>query len=159
MPKRKQQSDQDEIEIVNAQMLAKLIGVSTRRVTQMVEDGIAVKIKTGQYDLIKSLHNYHEMLRTGRTGGGAAADKGGYVDPIKDLKHKMALLEYESAAGKLVNKEQVFIEVAELAANTRSDVMAVSDRAPSMLVGKGLEDIRLILRRELGSALRTIKDV
>ncbi len=47
-----------------ASTIAKLLGVSPRRLTQLVAEGIAIRVGRGRYDLTKTVQNYIAYLKS-----------------------------------------------------------------------------------------------
>lgn len=52
--------------IVNSMMLAQILGISDRRVRQLVDEGVINNVGWGKYELIKSVQQYCNFIRRKR---------------------------------------------------------------------------------------------
>lgn len=122
---------------VKTQAMAHLLGLSTRRITQLVGEEIAVKTGAGTFDAAKTIQNYIAHV-TGKAGNAAST---------LDLNVERARLAKEQAdaqamkntlsRGETLDAEAVAREWESIIADVRSAMLAVPGR----------------LRRRAGSAL------
>jgi phage terminase Nu1 subunit (DNA packaging protein) len=125
---------------VNAQkadVIAKLFGVSVRRVQQLTQEGIINTIRVGnanRYDLLPTIQKYIKYLQDKANGREAKKDDGSEsrklkaeVD-LKESKAKMAELELKELEGKMHRSEDVEAMTVDLVYTIRSMIMALPGR-------------------------------
>lgn len=117
--------------------LAGLLGLSSRRISQLAEEGIAVRTGAGTFDAAVTIQNYIRH-QTGKAGSAASA---------LDLNVERARLAKEQADGQSMKNAQLRGELldAEAVAQTWESIIAEVRSAMLAVPGR--------LRRRAGSAL------
>lgn len=125
---------------VNAQksdVIAKLFGVSVRRVQQLTQEGIISTVRVGnanRYDLLPTIQKYIKHLQEKAKGRESKKDDGSESRKLKaeaDLKEskaKMAQLELKELEGKMHRSEDVEAMTVDLVFTIRSMIMALPGR-------------------------------
>ena len=98
-----------------ASTIAKLLGVSPRRLTQLVAEGIAIRVARGRYDLTKTVQNFIRYLKAQTPERGSKR----YDDQTALLatRREMAEIELGERRGDLLAREaveSVFVETLVL---------------------------------------------
>jgi phage terminase Nu1 subunit (DNA packaging protein) len=90
--------------------LAKLLGVTPRRVQQLVDEGVVVRLGRGQYDAIASNHNYIKYWQDraeGRAGASAQTAVQEYRAEILRMELEDKRLELARKYGELVDLDHM----------------------------------------------------
>jgi phage terminase Nu1 subunit (DNA packaging protein) len=118
-------------------VIAKLFGVSVRRVQQLTQEGIISTIKVGnanRYDLLPTIQRYIKHLQEKAAGREPKKDDGSESRKLKaeaDLKESkagMAALELKELEGKMHRSEDVEAVMTDLVFAIRSMIMALPGR-------------------------------
>lgn len=140
---------------VDAETLAKFTKLSDRKVRDLAQNGIMVKVSKDRYDLAASLVGYCNHLRT------VAAGRGGEEAQLR-LTQERARLAKEQAdsvalknakeQGELVPADEIEREWSGILRQVRNQVMSVPERIRMQvpnLTAQGIETIDSIVRRAL----------
>lgn len=119
------------------QAIAGLLGLSTRRINQLHEEGIAVKTGAGTFDAEATVQNYVRHI-SGKAGNPSSA---------LDLNAEKARLAKEQADGQSMKNAQLRGELVEAEAVAQEWEGIVAEVRSAMLAVPGR------LRRRAGSAL------
>ncbi|MGE8103551.1 hypothetical protein ACQKP1_07640 [Allorhizobium sp. NPDC080224] len=117
--------------------LAGLLGLSSRRISQLSEEGIAVRVGPGTFDAAVTIQNYIRHI----------AGKAGSRDANLDLNAEKARLAKEQADGQSMKNAQLRGELVEAEAVAQEWESIIADVRSAMLAVPGR------LRRRAGSAL------
>jgi phage terminase Nu1 subunit (DNA packaging protein) len=161
-PKRKLQ-----VISVDTHALADFLGVTTQRISQLVSEGIAVRMGKSRFDLRESGKRYIQSLKARQSGSRIIdPEEGGDGKPQSleaaklqkvMIETKRAQLAYEKDRGALV----LIDEVRESGVKVGAFVSATLQSKPSewapLLAGKQEDDIMEILRSEVGVMLTQFK--
>lgn len=128
---------------INAQkadVIAKLFGVSVRRVQQLTQEGIISTIRVGnanRYDLLPTIQRYIKYLQDKANGREAKKDADTEKDEklkvnadarLRDAKARIAELELKELEGKMHRSEDVEAMTVDLVYSIRSMIMALPGR-------------------------------
>jgi phage terminase Nu1 subunit (DNA packaging protein) len=121
---------------VTATVLADLIGVSPRSITDLTKRGIVVRRGARGFDLRASLRGYTGHLRKLATGrGGEAGIATGTVERARLAKAQADLAELRAAhlRGSLLDADEVEREWSDVLRMVRAGLLAVPSRAAQRL--------------------------
>jgi phage terminase Nu1 subunit (DNA packaging protein) len=145
----------------NQVQFAKLIGCNKSHVTRLKQDGRLVLTDSGLVDIEES------KARIVATEGGRddvaarhAAAKGRDTKPLDESRSKaqarkemaqadVAEMERDLMRGKLIEREQVEMALADLVAFARQGVENLPHRVAAQLVGKDFDQIMATLKQEV----------
>lgn len=126
---------------INAQkpdVIAKLFGVSVRRVQQLTQEGIITTVRVGsanRYDLLPTIQRYIKHLQDKANGREAKKDDDGSEGrkmkaeaDLKESKAGMAALELKELEGKMHRSDDVEAMTTDLVFSIRSMIMALPGR-------------------------------
>lgn len=146
-------------ETVNGQVLAEMIGVTTRHLSNLEKAGAVVKLERGGYDLRKSVRGFCQYLRDQKAEAketGYEADKARKMAADADL----AEIEASKAAGKLVETKVIKRRWESAVVACRTKLLTIPDRtAPKVIVAPSLEAAKKILTEEVCDALESLTEV
>ena len=150
--------------------LAKLFGLTERRVQQLAEDEIAERISRGKYKFIPSLKNYIESLKSAY---GEIEDEDGNIKQVdlNELKIKKQIglidiqtrdrkLKYRKTKGELYEAKDVENVWARNIGICKAKLINIAPRLAPIL--KGEEDSKIIEQKidfEVTQALESMADI
>ncbi|WP_058953171.1 hypothetical protein [Clostridium tyrobutyricum] len=148
---------------VSSSVLADLFGLTERRVRQLAEEGIIVKVKRGRYDLSTSVRNYVIHLKTN--------------NDLKEDKTKKELdIEVENALLTKAKREKVELELAamrgdmhfssdvervmnDMLANFRAKLLSLPTKIAPLLINIGeVGDIQDVIRSNILEVLNELSN-
>jgi len=118
-------------------VIAKLFGVSVRRVQQLTQEGIITTVRVGnanRYDLLPTIQRYINHLQDKAAGREAKKDDGSEgrkskaEADLKESKAGMASLELKEMEGKMHRSEDVEAMTTDLVFSIRSMIMSLPGR-------------------------------
>ncbi len=173
MAEEQQKRDIEE-SYVKADVIAKLFGLSVRRVQQLTQEGVieTVKVKEGRrYDLESTIKKYIQHLSSKAYGRADTKDEG--MLKVQKLKAEVALkesqaelhqLKTEIAAGKYISLDEIRVDYEKFFITFKKFAMSIPSRLSGRLAGyvdpvevRGIEndlqkDITKILKNFVDSA-------
>lgn len=158
-------SDSDEI-VVNAKVLAKVLGISDRQIRNLYQEGIACKNASGRYLLVESVRNYIARLRV----EAAAKNKHDKIfdTEVEDLnterakhehvKKQISDLKLYVMQGKLYEADKVEQVMTDMLVNFKQKILGVPAKLSKKLIGKSQLEINQILTDEMSEVLMELSD-
>ena len=149
---------------VNEVELSEYLGLSTRRIRQLVKEGVVYKTQKGRYDLKKSVLGYINSVRAEQKKKDVDLEKLRISQAAETLMHErlkkrrteLQVLQIEK---KLHAQEDVeyFWNAMVLAA--KSKITAIPVKCAPILVGiEDRKEVQAILRREIELAMNELAD-
>jgi len=146
---------------VSASVLSDLIGVGDRRIRQLADEGVIVRIKKGRYDLAASMKNYIKYLKVSEGLQDSPKNEQEELDHEKMLHEKakrgMAELKLAAMRGEMHKAEDVERVMTDQLSAFRSKVLNIPTKiaAPlSVMTDKGM--IMSFLENEMVEALNEV---
>lgn len=151
----------DIVEVTESE-LSEYLGVSDRRIRQLVNEGIAVKVKRGRFDLKTSVINYINFIKD------KDKNKNDNLDKLKiareaelltheRLKKRKTELVVEQMEKKLHIQEDVESIWNTMVLAAKSRITSIPTKTAPMLVGiEDAKEIQSILKREINDVLNEI---
>lgn len=142
--------------------LAEYLGLSTRRIRQLVKEGVVIKSQRGRYDLKASVLGYINSIRQ--------HEKKADIEKLKisreaeslmheRLKKRMTELKVHEMEKKLHRSEDVEYFWNSMVLAAKSRLTAIPVKCAPILVGiEDRKEIQAILKREVADALNEIAD-
>lgn len=141
---------------VGTSQLAKCLGVSTRRIAALCDEGIVIKIDRGRFDLTQSVKNYIDFKVSGATSKEEQS-----FDDVRTEHEKLKMRKTELAVrrleGTLHRAEDVERLWTTMATAVKTRLLGLPVKVAPQVVG--LEDtaeVQEILRREVSDALSEV---
>lgn len=157
--------------LVGTKELAKLFGLTDRRIQQLTADGILtpelVKVETGKkaqrrYDLLPAVHSYilylQEKAQRKQPVIPEITDEGIQHIDIERAKHEhtkneIDQMKLEEMKGNLVDIERVHFRYANHILKCKSKLLAMPNKVAPKLEGKKKLEISSIMKDEIEKAL------
>ncbi|MDU4597476.1 MAG: hypothetical protein E6Y49_05880 [Clostridium sporogenes] len=146
---------------VSSSVLADIFGLTDRRVRQLAEEGIIVKIKRGRYDLSSSVRNYIIHLKTNSDLKEDKTDKEIDYDMehalLERVKREKVELELAAMRGQMHHSEDVERVMNDMLSNFRSKLLALPTKASPMLIARDdIGSIQEILHNQILEVLQEL---
>ena len=135
--------------------IAKLFGVSERRVQQYAQDGIIPKPVKGQYELVACVRGLINYLQQ-RAFGQGVAPQDTHLERARLLKAQadMAEIELAERTGKLVTVERVETDWAEMVTACRAKMLSIPTKTAYQIAHlENPQEIEKFLKRIIYEAL------
>lgn len=107
-----------------AAVLARLLGLSTRRVSQLAAEGVIPKSVNGRYEFMKCNHAYIEYVR----GKSATASMAKTKDEILQIDREMKAFKLAQEKGLYILRDEVVNELVKRIVVLKRDLKAVENR-------------------------------
>lgn len=133
--------------IVSTKELAIVLGLSTRRIQQLVQDGQFEAVKRGRFNLAKSVSRYIELINIDET----ESDKEKFEAElsIKKAKAIVAVLEAKELQGKMHRSEDIADMTEDLVFTIRGMLLALPGRlAVDVVHAQDSAEAAEIIRKE-----------
>lgn len=144
--------------------LADMFGVSTRRIRQMVKEGVVIKVKPGKYDLKASTQNYIQGFKDREKQKDQSLEKLKQANEAEKLMHerlkkRKTELQVLTLEKKLHRSEDVEFFWNNMILAAKSRLTAIPVKAAPLLVGiEDRKEIQTILKRHVTEALNELAD-
>lgn len=156
----------DEITIISVseEDLADCLGVSERRVRQMVKEGIAVKVSAGKYDLKESAKRYIQTMKEKEKNQSQSLEKLKVAQAAETLMHeKLKKRKTELVVNEMEKKLHLASDVEEIwntmVISAKSRITAIPVKVSPVLVGiEDVKEVQSILKREINECLNEISN-
>lgn len=149
----------DPLSMVSGPVLAEMIGVTPRHLSNLEKAGAVVKLERGGYDLRKSVRGMCQYLRDQKEKGDGTtyeADKARKMAADADL----AEIEAAKAAGKLIDTRLIRRRWESAVVACRTKLLTIPDRAaPKVIVAPSLDAAKKTLADEISDALESLTEV
>jgi phage terminase Nu1 subunit (DNA packaging protein) len=146
--------------------LAEMFGLSVPRVSQMIAEGIVVKIETGKYDCIESVKNYLDKARRKKSDRNQDPDGSSGIPDIDTSKarREAALAEKEELRLAEMKLEVVPISEVEqresrIGAAVRAAITKQRSELPPILEGLTANQIASIIDERNRALLEELADM
>ncbi len=145
-------------DIINGQVLAEMLGVTTRHLSNLEKSGAVVKVGRGGYDMRASVRSFCNYLRAQNS----QSDEGDYeADKARKMKADADLAELLTAkeGRKLVEIAKIERRWANALSGLRGKCMAMPARiGPMVVIAKSAGDATKLIESELRDAFKSIAD-
>lgn len=135
--------------------IAKLFGISERRVQQLAQDGIIPKPDKNQYELVGSVRSYINYLQQ-RAFGKGVGTQDTHVERARLLKAQadMAEIELAERTGELVTVERVETDWLEMVTACRAKLLSIPTKTAYQIAHlENPQEIEKFLKRVIYEAL------
>ncbi len=112
--------------VVNTKELAIVLTLTTRRIQQLVQDGIFEAVEKGKYGLAKSVSRYINLITKEQSENDKQRSEAEVN--IKKAKAIVAVMEAKELQGKMHRSEDVAVMTEELIYNIRGMLLALPGR-------------------------------
>lgn len=146
---------------VNQKQLSQYLGISTRRIRQLREDGVFQKrdgTATG-YNLEQCIQEYIEFKVNAETGRRTSASKEKVQAEHEEVKKQISVMKLRRLRRELHEAADVESFLADMLVRFRNRVMNVPVRVAIRIVGEtDINVITQVLEKEMASTLEELAD-
>jgi phage terminase Nu1 subunit (DNA packaging protein) len=148
---------------VSTTVISDILEVSTRRVRQMVEEGIISRAESGSYELVPTVKQYIRFLRVKSDSKIDDQDLEKQLS-IEEVKLKRAKAEQEEIKlarmkGTMHDASDVERVMTDMLSSMKAKLLSMPSKISPMLVGiEEVTDIQELIRRNIYEALEELKD-
>lgn len=140
-------------------ILAEILGVSTRYISDLEKEGVIIRVARGQYDVRKSVKNYIAILK-------AKAEPVGVEAELRAAKLRKALADAELAeiavakeAGALVLAKNIERTWSTAISNARTRLLTLPARlGPQAVLAASAQEATAIIDREMRLTLTELSE-
>jgi phage terminase Nu1 subunit (DNA packaging protein) len=135
--------------------IAKLFGLTERRVQQLAQEGIIPKPEKNQYELVGSVRSYIDYLQQ-RAFGKGAVPQDTHLERARLLKAQadMAEIELAERTGSLVTVERVEADWTDMVAACRAKMLSIPTKTAYQIAHlENPQEIEKFLKRTIYEAL------
>lgn len=154
---KKQETKNEKNIIVNTKTVANIFGLTSRRINQMVEEGIIDRLGPGKFDLLDTVNKYITHLQTTSNAknidGSTSALKEKEDMMLKKAKRQKAELELQQLEGTLIYAEEAKRMYIGLVLNARSKFLGMPYILAPKLYKRSMEEISEELEKAIHGAL------
>lgn len=142
--------------------LADTLGVSERRIRQMVKEGIAVKVSAGRFDFKESAKRYIQGMKEKEKSQNQSLEKLKVAQAAETLMHeKLKKRKTELVVNEMEKKLHLAEDVESIwnimVFSAKSRITSIPTKIAPMLVGiEDPKEIQTLLRREINECLNEI---
>lgn len=146
--------------IVNQKELAQCLGISTRRVRQLREEGLFKLSQEGRgYSLEKSIQEYIEYKVNAETGRRASISKEEVQAEHEEVKKQLSLLKLRKLRRELHEAADVEAYLSDMLIRFKNRLMAVPAKLAMQVSGENdLNMLIQIIRKELTAVLEELSE-
>lgn len=146
---------------VSGGVLADLFSLTDRRIRQLADEGIIVRVKKGRYDLVSSVKNYIIHIKTNNDLKDNKSDVEIDLERERALheKVKRAKSEIELAAmrGEMHHSSDVERVMNDMLGNFRAKILAMPSKLAPLLVARNeLAIIQQLIKKECNETLEEL---
>jgi len=142
---------------VTTKELAIVLGLSTRRIQQLVQDGQFEAVKRGRFNLAKSVSRYIELFTKEQTD--TDKEKLEAELSIKKAKAIVAVLEAKELQGKMHRSDDVAAMTEDLVFAIRGMLLALPGRlAVDVVTAKDSTEASMIISKEIYAIMNELSN-
>ena len=154
--------DSAENMIVSSKVLANLFSVTERRIRQLTEEGIVIRIKKGKYALMKSVQNYIYSLKIEKDGSIVETETKLDIERedalYKKAKRELAEIDLQLKRNEVHLSQDVEKVMNDMLSNFRGKLLNLAPKISPQLVGKGLVETQDIIKANVIEALEELSN-
>lgn len=149
---------------VNSATLEKILQVSDRRIRQLAEENIIVRVSKGRYRLMESISNYILTLKVSMEAGNSQSVDGELnLDEEKAIhervKRHISELKLKTMQGELHKSEDVERVMTDMLVSIKSKLLSMPSKLSPMLVSRtDIDFIKRTINSEVLEVLNELKD-
>ena len=149
---------------VNSATLEKILQVSDRRIRQLAEENIIVRVSKGRYRLMESISNYILTLKISMEAGNSQSVDGELnLDEEKAIhervKRHISELKLKTMQGELHKSEDVERVMTDMLISIKSKLLSMPSKLAPMLVARNdIDFIKRTISAEVLEVLNELKD-
>lgn len=123
-------------ETITLKDLSEFLMITDRRIQQLKDANVIVKIERGQYDFVQSTQDYINFLRERAFGGVANTDQHGEKTRLITAQANIAEMNDAELRGDLVRVDEIRRSIFTAARGVRNSLQTVADRLAVPMAGE-----------------------
>lgn len=149
--------------VVSAGVLSEIIGVTDRRIRTLAEEGILIKVSSGRYKLMESLHGYILNLKV-MNNAKEQASYDGEVDYEEEkalherIKRQQAELKLSLMNGEVHKSDDVKTVMEDMLSNLKSKLSSIPSKLAPRVEHKDKSEILVELTEEIEECLQELSE-
>lgn len=146
--------------IVNQKQLAKVLGITDRRVRQLKEDGMFRQEEgTRGYLLEKCVQEYIEYKEKAETGKGESKSKEEVQAEHEEIKKQISILRLRGLRRELHEASDVEMFLSDMLIRFRNHLLSVPEKLAIKVAGEtNINEIIVIIKKEMENALEELSE-
>lgn len=144
---------------MGASEIAQMIGITPRRVQQLVKDGVLKKVGRGKYDTVDTIQRYIsyqiELERKAYNDEDMKIAEAKRIQEVAEAKLKVIKLKKEE--GALIERDAVERQMANLVHNAKSKLLGIPVKITPRIAGK--KDRRVIKKIIEGAIYEALSEL
>ncbi len=147
-----------EQKIMTLQELSEFLMLSDRRIQQLKDANVIVKIERDQYDFVQSTQGYINFLRERAFGGVANTDQHGEKTRLITAQANIAEMNDAELRGDLLRADETRRAIFTAARGVRNSLQTVADRLAQPLAGEDdHHEIHAMIEGEINQILHDME--
>jgi phage terminase Nu1 subunit (DNA packaging protein) len=135
---------------------AELLGVSDRRIRQLAEEGIIIRLNNDKFDARKIAEQYYRFKFDAESSKDFEKEKSKH----ESIKRKLSEIKLAKLNKSLISVDKIEVSITNMIVIFRNRVLAVPAKIAPKLVGiKNLNQISIILETELNQCLNELSNI
>ena len=152
-----------DITIVNSITLATTLGITDRRVRQLVQEGVINAKSRGKYELVKTIQQYCNYLRqkteVDSNKQGSKIDYDIERALHEKVKREKAELQFKVMKGELHRAQDVENVMVDMITNAKTKLLGIPAKAAPMVIGyTDIPRVQSILQKAIYETLEELTD-
>lgn len=148
-------SETETAGLYDVETIAKLLMISSRRVQQLVKEGVIPRADHGKYPLVGATQGYIRYLQNQLNAGAKKLDEDAR---LKAAQASLRELELQRARAELIPAAQVGEVLFEIVNIQNTALSAMASRISLDCVGRNAKEIKAIVSRECRAAQQRVSD-
>jgi len=146
--------------VVNTDTIAKIFGLTSRRVRQLVEEGIIERVGHGRFQLIETTNKYITYLRLASENEDSLEETLGYEKFLHErAKREKAELQLAHIKNQMHRSEDIEQVMNSMLSNFRARLLALPSKvAPSLVARENINMIEHLIQDEIYEALTELSE-
>lgn len=137
--------------------MARALGISQQRVSQLLKDDVMVRDKSGAVLVIESLKNFYNV-RTSEGGDGEELDLNVEKAKHERTKREIAELKLAMMENKVYSAKVVELVLTEMLSNLRTQLLGLPSKLAPLLEKKKKEKIYEVMTKEIEEKLAELSE-
>ena len=137
--------------------MAKVLGISQQRISQLVKGNVMVRDETGAIIVIESFKNYYKCQEKDKDGKEISLDHEKAVH--ERVKRELSEIKLEETKNNLHSTDDIMLIVGGLVANFRRKLLGLPNKMANRIEGKSADDINELLTKEIHDSLIELSEL
>lgn len=142
--------------LVNADYLASALGVTRRRINQLIREKVLIRHENGEIPLLESLRRFYENKY--RAEGATQGDYWQEKTKHEKIKREMTEINLAKIRNQMHDARNVEMVMTEMLTNLRTQLMGLPSKLAPQLDGKSKVEIFAAMTKEIEEKLAELSE-